>query len=90
MTLLSADWGSVIAYVRPAAMGGDPVLVILNFGPAAEPTIEPDPALDEILRAGELEDALTGGRHSFAPGRPLKLTMPAHSVRILVPAGASS
>lgn len=90
MTLLGSDWGSVVAYVRPAVSGGSPVLVVLNFWKAAEPTIERDPALNELLRAGELEDALTGNRVRVEPGRPLTLRLPPFSVRIFVPAGATS
>ncbi|HEX5936585.1 MAG TPA: alpha-amylase family glycosyl hydrolase [Actinomycetota bacterium] len=90
MRMLSSDWGSVVSYVRPGVPGGSPVLVVLNFSRKAEPTIEPSPALKQLLAAGPLEDVLTGQRFTFAPGEPLRLTMPAASVRVLVPAGASS
>jgi hypothetical protein len=64
------------------------VLVLLNFWKAGKPTIDPDPALDEVLGAGELEDALTGDRVAFKPGKPI--AMPAYSVRVLVPEGAEA
>jgi hypothetical protein len=64
--------------------------VVLNFARAAEPTIRPDPALKRLLAAGPLEDLMSGERFALEPGKPLRLTMPPHSVRVLVPAGAAS
>ena len=90
MEMLSTDWGSVLAYVRPAVPGGDPVLVLLNFGAKATPTITRARALDAMLGSGSLEDALTGQRLEVQPGRDLSLTMPAYSVRVLVPEGGAS
>ncbi len=90
LTVLSTDWGSTVAFVRPAVPGGSPVLVVLNFGKAAEPTIDRDPALDEVLGSGVLEDALTGERLMLSSGGPLRLRMPSYSVRILLPAGGGS
>jgi cyclomaltodextrinase len=87
ISVLTSNWGSVVSYVRPAAEGGGPVLVLLNFGEEAQPTIARDPALDPFADAS-LEDALTGKRASFVPGKPF--AMPARSVRILVPVGATS
>jgi hypothetical protein len=76
--------------VRPAAFGGDPVLVLLNFGAAAEPTVDRDPALEPFLGAGVLEDALTGDRVRLDPEGPMQVKMPGFSVRILVPAGGGA
>jgi cyclomaltodextrinase / maltogenic alpha-amylase / neopullulanase len=90
MRLLSSNWGSVVAYVRPAVPGGDPVLVVLNFSRAAEPAIQPHPALRQLLAAGPLEDVISGQRFTFEPGGPLELRMPPFSVRVIVPAGAAS
>ncbi|HZB00660.1 MAG TPA: alpha-amylase family glycosyl hydrolase [Actinomycetota bacterium] len=90
MRPLTADWGSVVAYVRPAAPGGSPVLVVLNFSDAAEPTIQPDRALKQLLAAGSLEDVMSGQRFTFEPGAPIRLPMKATSVRVLVPQGATS
>jgi cyclomaltodextrinase len=90
MRMLPNNWGSVVAYVRPGVSGGSPVLVVLNFSRKAEPTIEPNPALRQLLAAGPLEDVISGKRFTFEPGRPLELPMPATSVRVLVPAGAAS
>ncbi|MGH7540132.1 MAG: alpha-amylase family glycosyl hydrolase, partial [Gemmatimonadota bacterium] len=91
IAVLTSDVGSVISYVRPAALGGGPLLVVLNFERKGGPTtIAADPALDEILRAGVLEDALTGERLTVrAGGGDLTLPMPAYGVRVLVPAGGS-
>jgi glycosidase len=88
--VLGSDWGSVIAYVRPGVPGGSPVLVLLNFSKAATPTFDPDPALDQVLEAGELEDALTGDRYRVDPGSRSMFHLPPFAVRILVPAGGSS
>jgi glycosidase len=90
MKLLTSDWGSVVAYVRPAVPGGAPVLVVLNFSKRADPTIDRHPALDPVLGSGAVRDVLTGERLTVTPGRSLRLTMPALSVRILVPAGGSA
>ena len=91
MSVLTTNWGSVIAYVRPSFAGGDPVLVVLNFYRRANPTIEASPALDEVLTTGVVEDALTGERIAVPTGGDLTLRMPAHSVQVLVPSsGAAS
>ncbi len=91
MTVLTTNWGSVIAYVRPSFASGDPVLVVLNFYRRANPTIESSPALDEVLTTGVVEDALTGERIDVPTGGDLTLRMPAHSVQVLVPSsGAAS
>jgi cyclomaltodextrinase / maltogenic alpha-amylase / neopullulanase len=91
MSVLTTNWGSVIAYVRPSFAGGDPVLVVLNFYRRANPTIESSPALDEVLTTGVVEDALTGERIDVPTGGDLTLRMPAHSVQVLVPSsGAAS
>ena len=85
--VVTSNWGSVVSYVRPAALGGGPILVLLNFGEDAQPTVARDPALDPFVDT-PLEDALTGERVMFTPGRPFQI--PARSVRILVlPGGAS-
>jgi hypothetical protein len=80
----------VVAYVRPAVPGGSPVLVVLNFSDAAEPTIQPDRALKQLLAAGSLEDVMSGQRFAFERGAPIRLPMKAMSVRVLVPEGAAS
>jgi hypothetical protein len=63
---------------------------LLNFSREAEPTIEPDPALKQLLAAGPLVDVLSGDRFRFDVGKPLHLRMAPTSVRVLVPAGAAS
>ena len=90
MEMLSTDWGSVVSYIRPAVPGGDPVLVVLNFGSRATPTITRTPAVDAVVGSGSVEDALTGDRLEVQPGRDVSLTMPGYSVRVLVPAGGAS
>jgi cyclomaltodextrinase len=90
MRMLQNDWGSVVSYVRPGVPGGAPVLVVLNFSREAEPTIEPNPALKQLLAAGPLVDVLSGDRFRFDVGKPLHLRMAPTSVRVLVPAGAAS
>jgi cyclomaltodextrinase len=87
ISVLTSDVSSVVSFVRPAANGGSPALVLLNFGDAATPTVERAAALDPFADA-TLEDALTGDRVPFVPGTPFP--MPAHSVRILVLAGGVS
>jgi cyclomaltodextrinase / maltogenic alpha-amylase / neopullulanase len=85
--VLTSNWGSVVSYVRPAAPGGTPLLVLLNFGEDATPTFQRDPAFAPFLGV-PLEDALTGRRVSLDLTKPVEV--PARSVRILVPAGAAS
>jgi cyclomaltodextrinase / maltogenic alpha-amylase / neopullulanase len=87
ISVLTSNVSSVVSFVRPAANGGGPVLVLLNFGDKAMPTVERSTALDPFVEA-PLEDALTGERVSFVPGQPF--SMPAHSVRILVLGGGAS
>ena len=89
MRMLTSNWGSVVAYVRPAVPGGSPVLVVLNFSREAGPTIQPDPALRQLLAAGPLEDVLSGQRFTFEQGKPLQLSMPPFSVRVIVPVGSA-
>jgi cyclomaltodextrinase len=90
MSVLTTNWGSVIAYVRPSFRGGDPVLVVLNFSRRANPTIQAAPALDEVLSAGVVEDVLTGERIDVRAGSDLTLRMPAHSVHVLVPSSGDA
>jgi glycosidase len=90
MRMLPNNWGSVVAYVRPGVPGGAPVLVVLNFSRAAEPIIDPSPALKQLLATGPLVDVLSGDRFRFDLGKPLHLEMAPTSVRVLVSAGAAS
>jgi cyclomaltodextrinase len=90
MRVLQSNWGSVVSYVRPGVPGGTPVLVVLNFSRAAEPTFDLSPALRQLLAAGPLEDVMSGQRFTFEPGAPIRLPMKATSVRVLVPAGGAS
>ena len=66
------------------------MLVVLNFGPRATPTIARTPVLDAVVGSGSVEDALTGDRLEVQPGQDVSLTMAAYSVRVLVPAGGAS
>ncbi|HYZ13129.1 MAG TPA: alpha-amylase family glycosyl hydrolase [Actinomycetota bacterium] len=90
LSVLTTNWGSVIAYVRPRFRGGDPVLVVLNFAGRANPTIESSPALDEVLSTGAVEDALTGERIDVRAGDDLTLRMPQQSVHVLVPSSGGA
>jgi cyclomaltodextrinase / maltogenic alpha-amylase / neopullulanase len=85
IAVLSSDASSVVSFVRPSVPGGSAVLVLLNFGKATSITIDPSPALDEVLAAGTLEDALTGDRIAAPPG-PVRFRLPAFGVRVYVPA----
>jgi hypothetical protein len=64
--------------------------VVLNFWKEAEPTFDRNPALRPFLRAGALEDALTGKRIQVGPDEPLTLRLPPYSVRVLLPMGGTS
>jgi cyclomaltodextrinase / maltogenic alpha-amylase / neopullulanase len=86
MHVLSTDWGSVVAFVRPAFGGGEPLLVVLNFSTKATPTIARDPALDDVLARGPFVDAITGEPVSLPAGGDVTLSIPSHGVRVLVPA----
>lgn len=88
IAVLRTDSESTVAYVRPAVDGGEPVLVVLNFGRRPQrATIDDDPALREVLATLELEDVLTGERIVVRGEGPLRLVMPAHAVHVLVPTG---
>jgi cyclomaltodextrinase len=58
MTVLETDNGAVVAYVRPASDGGDPVLVLLNYGGKTNVRLTDVPELAPFT--GTLKDALTG------------------------------
>ena len=58
MTILESDTPSVIAYVRPASGGGDPVLVVLNYGGKTDVRFTDVPELSPF--GGTLTDVLTG------------------------------
>jgi cyclomaltodextrinase len=89
ISVLTSDTSSVVSFVRPGVRDGSPVLVLLNFGEEANTTIDPVRALDPFI-GRPLQDALTRKSQEFSAGKPVRLTMPARSVVILVPAGASS
>jgi hypothetical protein len=89
IAVLTSDASATVSFVRPSVAGGSPVLVMLNFGKATSITLDPDPALDQVLAAGTLEDALSGERIA-APSGPVRFRLPAFGVWILVPAGGSA
>jgi cyclomaltodextrinase len=89
MTVLTSDASATVSFVRPSVPGGSAVLVLLNFGKATSITIDPAPALDEVLAAGTLEDALTGERIATPTG-PVRFRLPAFGVRVLVPVGGGA
>ena len=86
MHLLSTDESGVVAFVRPAVTGGDPVLVVLNFSKPAKATIERDPELDRVLARGPLVDAITGETVNLPAQGEVAIEMPADGVHVLVPA----
>ena len=88
MTILESDTPSVIAYVRPATDGGDPVLVLLNYGGKADVRLPDVPELSPF--GGTLTDALTGDavRLDGAAGS-LGITLEKEQVRILTPGGGA-
>ena len=87
MQMLSTDASSVLAFIRPAADGGAPVLVVLNFWKGTEATIAEDPALDAVLAQGPFVDALSGEAVSLPSDGDVSLRMPSYGVHVLVPAG---
>ena len=89
IAVLSSDASGTVSFVRPSVPGGSAVLVLLNFGEATSITLDPAPALDEVLAPGALEDALTGERIA-APTGPVRFRLPAFGVRVLVPAGGGA
>jgi cyclomaltodextrinase len=87
IAVLTSDASSTVSFVRPSVPRGSAVLVLLNFGAATSITVDPAPALHEVLAGGALEDALTGERIA-TPSGPARFQMPAFGVRILVPVGS--
>jgi hypothetical protein len=88
MTVLETDTGAVIAYVRPASGGGDPVLVLLNYGGKTNVGLTDVPELAPFT--GTLKDALTGDlvRLDGTAGS-FEVALDKEQVRILTPeAGA--
>jgi cyclomaltodextrinase / maltogenic alpha-amylase / neopullulanase len=86
MTLLDPQNIAVVAYVRPAADGGDAVLVLINFGRGAPLTIVSDPALDPF-GGSSFRDLLGGGEVPVSRARngDLSLRIPAKTAFVLTP-----
>ncbi|HEX8132842.1 MAG TPA: alpha-amylase family glycosyl hydrolase, partial [Actinomycetes bacterium] len=88
LDLVASTPGGSFAYLRPAATGGQPVLVVLNFGGPAGVALRRTPALDAALGPGDLRDLLTDRtvRPRVAP-RTVTVAMEATSAHVLVPEG---
>jgi cyclomaltodextrinase / maltogenic alpha-amylase / neopullulanase len=85
---VSAD--SALAYLRPAFDGGQPVLVLLNFG-ARQPkfAITATPALTAAIGNGSMRDLLTNSSvHLDVKGNAVSFPMGAESMYVLVPGGS--
>jgi cyclomaltodextrinase len=92
MVMLDAQNVAVVAYVRPAVDGGNPVLVLINFGRAAPVTIVADPSLEGFVSGRALADLLGGGevRLSRSPGGDVSVRVPSKTALVLTPAGGPS
>jgi glycosidase len=89
--VLSSDFGSVLAYVRPAVGSGDPVLVLLNYGERGRINLELAPPLASTVAptGGAMRDLLTGrGVRLDVRGESVKVDMGKESALLLVPAGS--
>ena len=88
--VLTVDTGSALAFVRPAVAGGDPILVVLNFGSKARVEIEGSPALAAAIAgsSGSMRD-LVSGKSVHLEVRPGSATvaMPGTSSLVLIPEG---
>jgi glycosidase len=89
MRVLSTDESGVLAFVRPAVPGGDPVLVVLNFSKGARATIARDPELDRVLARGPFVDAISGEPVSLPSQGEVTIQMSADGVHVLVPASGA-
>ena len=87
MTLVDPQNIAVVAYVRPADEGSDPILVLVNFGRGAPVTIVSDPALGPFGRPESLRDLLTGGEVPVSRGKngDLSLRIAAKTALVLTP-----
>jgi glycosidase len=89
--VLSSNTDSALAYVRPAAGGGPPVLVILNFGDKTHVDIDRSPALERALESsgGAMRDLLSGATRRLEVGTSsVSIDMDAQSSFVLVPEGS--
>jgi cyclomaltodextrinase len=86
MQMLTTDASSVLSYIRPAAGGSEPVLVVLNFWKETPATIARDPALDAFLEHGPFVDAITGKPIQLPANGEVTLRMPDSGVHVIVPA----
>jgi len=90
MHVLTTDAGSVLAFVRPPAGGGDPVLVLLNFAKTkATATVSRDPALDDVLARGPLVDAISGEQVSLPSSGDVDVSLDGYGIHVLVPSGGA-
>ena len=88
--LLETSADSAVAYVRPPAGGGAPVLVLLNFGqeqPQFEMTMTP--GLKAAVGGGTMRDLLTGDTvHLDVSATSVSIPLGKTSAFVLVPGGA--
>jgi cyclomaltodextrinase / maltogenic alpha-amylase / neopullulanase len=89
LEVVDSDPGGSFAYLRPAPPGGEPVLVVLNFGGRARVELRRTPALDAALGGrSALTDLLTGRPVRLEAGQgTLTVPMDAESAHVLTPGG---
>jgi len=87
--LLDVSADSALAYLRPAA-GGQPVLVLLNFGPKQPKfAIAKTPAIADVVGGGTMRDLLTDRTvHLDVTGDTIAFPLGATSMYVLVPEGS--
>jgi cyclomaltodextrinase / maltogenic alpha-amylase / neopullulanase len=88
MHLLEADVGSTLAYVRPGAGDGPPLLVVLNYGGKSRVKIS-GAGLSEVMSAGpSLHDLLSDKPVQWSGNASsITISLPAESSFVLAPGG---
>jgi cyclomaltodextrinase / maltogenic alpha-amylase / neopullulanase len=88
--LLKTTADSAVAYVRPPAAGGEPVVVLLNFGPKQPKfAMTMTPALARAVGGGTMRDLLTGQTVRLdVRGDSVAVPLGATSSFVLVPEAA--
>lgn len=90
INVLTASPSSALAFIRPAAGKGAPVLVVLNFAGKARVKISNSPELEALMvtTGGAMRNLLTDDKVQIKSGREsASVAMPAESALVLTPEG---
>lgn len=83
--LRSHPGGQTLSYLRHTGEFGEPVLVVLNYGPRTSAEFTLPKSFGAFPRGGVLMDKLAGERLKVPDSRNLKIPMNAWTARVLAP-----